>query len=111
MLPPMPLGEGPTSMKPVYMVVGRSPGTPGSAVVAFDDEACSSGDEAEADALVATHAAMWPFGATGPDQLSVRKGERVVVVERFSDGWTKVRLAETSPGGEGLVPDSYLCSV
>ena len=60
---------------------------------------------------MATHAVKHAFEAGAEGQLSVRKGERVVVVRSFDDGlgWTKVRIVGTSqPGGEGLVPEGYL---
>jgi actin cytoskeleton-regulatory complex protein SLA1 len=56
------------------------------------------GDEDTADAL-------YDFDADGEDELSVKEGERLVIVERDSDEWWKCRNVH---GVEGVVPASYL---
>jgi len=49
--------------------------------------------------------ALYDFNADGDDELSVREGERLVVVERDGDEWWKCR---NSDGAEGVVPASYI---
>jgi len=55
-------------------------------------------DEETADAL-------YDFEADGEDELSVKEGEHLVVLERDGDEWWKCRNSE---GAEGVVPASYL---
>lgn len=57
-----------------------------------------NGGEETADAL-------YDFDADGDDELSVKEGEHLVVVERDGDEWWKCR---NSHGVEGVVPASYL---
>lgn len=49
--------------------------------------------------------AVYDFDAAGEDELSVKEGERLVVLERDGDEWWKCRNSE---GVEGVVPASYL---
>ena len=49
--------------------------------------------------------ALYDFNADGDDELSVREGERLMVVERDGDEWWKCR---NSDGAEGVVPASYI---
>ena len=48
---------------------------------------------------------LYDFTADGDDELSVQEGDRLVVLERDSDDWWKVR---DSLGHEGVVPASYV---
>lgn len=48
---------------------------------------------------------LYDFAADGEDELSVREGEALIVLERDSDEWWKVR---NSDGLEGVVPASYV---
>jgi actin cytoskeleton-regulatory complex protein SLA1 len=49
--------------------------------------------------------ALYDFDADGDDELSVKAGEELVILERDGDEWWKCRNAH---GGEGVVPASYL---
>lgn len=49
--------------------------------------------------------ALYDFEADGEDELSVKEGEHLVVLERDGDEWWKCRNSE---GTEGVVPASYL---
>jgi hypothetical protein len=49
--------------------------------------------------------ALYDFDADGEDELSVREGDDLVVLERDSDEWWKCR---NEAGAEGVVPASYL---
>lgn len=49
--------------------------------------------------------ALYDFEADGDDELSVKEGDRLVVLERNGDEWWKCRNSE---GAEGVVPASYL---
>ncbi|TCD70400.1 cytoskeletal protein binding protein [Steccherinum ochraceum] len=48
---------------------------------------------------------LYDFTADGEDELSVKEGEALLVLERDSDEWWKVR---NSDGLEGVVPASYV---
>lgn len=48
---------------------------------------------------------LYDFTADGDDELSVQEGDRLIVLERDSDDWWKVR---DSLGHEGVVPASYV---
>ena len=48
---------------------------------------------------------LYDFSADGDDELSVAEGEDLIVLERDSDDWWKVR---NSKGREGVVPASYV---
>lgn len=52
-----------------------------------------------------TAKAMYDFDADGEDELSVKEGEHLVVLEKDGDEWWKCRNAA---GAEGVVPASYL---
>jgi actin cytoskeleton-regulatory complex protein SLA1 len=60
------------------------------------DEAVVEGE----DAVV-----LYDFNADGDDELTVREGERLIVIERDGDEWWKCR---NSDGAEGVVPASYV---
>lgn len=49
--------------------------------------------------------ALYDFDADGDDELSVKEGEHLVVLEKDGDEWWKCR---NSAGHEGVVPASYL---
>ena len=49
--------------------------------------------------------ALYDFTADGEDELTVHEGEGLVVLERDSEEWWKVRNAR---GEEGVVPASYV---
>ena len=49
--------------------------------------------------------ALYDFDADGEDELSVKEGEHLVVLEMDGDEWWKCR---NSHGAEGVVPASYL---
>ena len=67
-----------------------------SAPAEEDDEATEDADMAEA---------LYDFDAAGEDELSVKEGEQLLVLERDGDEWWKCRNSE---GAEGVVPASYL---
>ena len=48
---------------------------------------------------------LYDFTADGDDELTVAEGEDLIVLERDSDDWWKVR---NSVGREGVVPASYV---
>lgn len=48
---------------------------------------------------------LYDFAADGDDELTVAEGEDLVVLERDSDDWWKVRNPK---GEEGVVPASYV---
>jgi actin cytoskeleton-regulatory complex protein SLA1 len=48
---------------------------------------------------------LYDFTADGDDELSVAEGDRLVVLERDSDDWWKVK---DSMGHEGVVPAQYI---
>ena len=48
---------------------------------------------------------LYDFPADGDDELTVTEGEDLIVLERDSDDWWKVR---NSKGQEGVVPASYV---
>jgi hypothetical protein len=64
-------------------------------------EANLDGETAEGD--IAT--ALYDFDADGEDELSVKEGDSLLVLERDGDEWWKCR---NSDGAEGVVPASYL---
>lgn len=49
--------------------------------------------------------ALYDFNADGEDELSVKEGERLTVLEKDGDEWWKCRNAQ---GVEGVVPASYI---
>lgn len=57
--------------------------------------------EYDSDAAVV----LYDFTADGDDELTVTEGEDLVVLEKDSDDWWKVR---NSKGREGVVPASYV---
>lgn len=52
-----------------------------------------------------TAVALYDFTADGDDELSVREGEHLIVLEKDGDEWWKCR---TTDGREGVVPASYV---
>lgn len=50
-------------------------------------------------------AALYDFAADGDDELTVSEGERLILIEKDSDEWWKVR---NSQGMEGVVPAQYV---
>lgn len=50
-------------------------------------------------------AVLYDFTADGEDELSVKEGESLTVLERDADDWWRVR---NSDGLEGVVPASYM---
>jgi actin cytoskeleton-regulatory complex protein SLA1 len=52
-----------------------------------------------------TATALYDFAADGEDELSVKEGERLLVLERDGDEWWK---CQNTDGVEGVVPASYL---
>lgn len=51
------------------------------------------------------------FLATNNNELSIRRGQTVEVLERLHDkpDWCLVRTTDRSPAAEGVVPSSVLC--
>lgn len=58
-------------------------------------------DLADGDAAVV----LYDFTADGEDELSVKEGESLIVLERDGDDWWRIR---NSDGLEGVVPASYM---
>lgn len=48
--------------------------------------------------------ALFNYSPTGEDEVAMHVGEEFVVLERDVGGWVKVKC----PGGEGLVPGTYI---
>jgi actin cytoskeleton-regulatory complex protein SLA1 len=69
--------------------------------VAEQSESLGDADPVEGD--VAT--ALYDFDADGEDELSVKEGDRLLVLEGEGDEWWKVR---NERGAEGVVPASYV---
>lgn len=67
----------------------------------IQDEEHSIQDDEEQDMAVA----LYDFNADGEDELTVKEGENLTVLERDGEEWWKCRNAE---GLEGVVPASYL---
>ena len=49
--------------------------------------------------------ALYDFNADGEDELSVKEGEKLIVLEKDGEEWWKCRNAHDT---EGVVPASYL---
>lgn len=77
------------------------------AEIAPDPRSVQSDDDEEAPSAGAGNAvAMYDFDADGEDELSVKEGEKLTVIDKEgSDEWWKCRNAS---GHEGVVPASYL---
>ncbi len=60
--------------------------------------------DAEDDGMLRV-TALYDFAADGEDELSVAEGERLILLERDSDEWWKVR---NKNGAEGVVPAQYV---
>jgi actin cytoskeleton-regulatory complex protein SLA1 len=69
----------------------------------MDDDDEEEDEEAEGDEKRAT--ALYDFEAAGADELSVREGEVLIILEATGDEWWKCR---NETGQEGDVPASYL---
>ena len=67
------------------------------------DEEPEQGDSQYYDPNAAV--VLYDFTADGDDELTVAEGEDLIVLERDSDDWWKVR---NSGGQEGVVPASYV---
>jgi hypothetical protein len=65
-----------------------------------DEPAARHGTSAED-----TADALYDFDADGDDELSVKEGEHLIILERDGDEWWKCRNLH---GAEGVVPASYL---
>ncbi|CAG8450773.1 5257_t:CDS:10 [Paraglomus occultum] len=64
-----------------------------------------TGEEDEADRELQAAAILYDFNADGDDELTVREGESVWVVDSSSTEWWKCR---NENGEEGVVPASYV---
>ena len=69
------------------------------------DQGESEEEWADADYDPNAAVVLYDFTADGDDELSVAEGEDLIVLERDSDDWWKVR---NSKGREGVVPASYV---
>ena len=69
------------------------------------DQGESEEEWAEADYDPNAAVVLYDFTADGEDELTVAEGEDLIVLERDSDDWWKVR---NSKGREGVVPASYV---
>ena len=71
--------------------------------------AAGAAGAANTSALVAERGeAVHSFDATDSVQLSVSKGDALLIMQRLETGWTVCRMLHT--GITGLVPTSYICS-
>ncbi len=64
-----------------------------------------SDDEPETEAQGSAGVALYDFTAAGDDELSVKEGEQLTIVEMDEEDWWKCRNAKNQ---EGMVPSSYL---
>ena len=69
------------------------------------DQGESDEEWAETDYDPNAAVVLYDFTADGDDELTVAEGEDLIVLERDSDDWWKVR---NSKGREGVVPASYV---
>ncbi|KAK0206793.1 hypothetical protein DFS33DRAFT_1381887 [Desarmillaria ectypa] len=65
----------------------------------------ASDDEPETEAQGSAGAALYDFTAAGDDELSVKEGEQLTIIEMDEEDWWKCRNAKNQ---EGMVPSSYL---
>lgn len=75
-------------------------GTP--TIIPADEE---EEEEPEPERVEPTAVVLYDFAADGPDELSVKEGEQVVVLEDDDNDWWKCR---NSKNREGVIPASYL---
>ena len=68
-----------------------------------DEEESERGGSQDYDPNAAV--VLYDFTADGDDELTVAEGEDLIILERDSDDWWKVR---NSKGQEGVVPASYV---
>lgn len=80
---------------PPQMIPPREPSEAGS----YEEPGAAT--EADGESAVV----LYDFSADGEDELSVREGEHLLVIEKDSDEWWKCR---NSSGAEGVVPAQYL---
>jgi hypothetical protein len=78
-----------------------SPASP-SIIPAREED--SEGEEEHGNDIV-NAVALYDFDADGDDELSVKEGEELLIIEKDGDEWWKCR---NSLGKEGVVPASYL---
>ena len=69
------------------------------------DQGESEEEWADTDSDPNAAVVLYDFTADGADELTVAEGEDLIVLERDSDDWWKVR---NSKGREGVVPASYV---
>ena len=50
--------------------------------------------------------AVYDFKGDGPEELNFFEGDKIELIEEFSDGWAKGRLCDDT-GGTGLFPLNY----
>ncbi|KAK0482042.1 hypothetical protein EDD18DRAFT_1201740 [Armillaria luteobubalina] len=65
----------------------------------------ASDDETETEGQGSAGVALYDFTAAGDDELSVKEGERLIIVEMDEEDWWKCRNGKNQ---EGMVPSSYL---
>ena len=76
-----------------------------SAPAIIPDQGESDEEWADTDYDPNAAVVLYDFTADGDDELTVAEGEDLIVLERDSDDWWKVR---SSKGREGVVPASYV---
>ncbi|KAK0230605.1 hypothetical protein IW262DRAFT_1523285 [Armillaria fumosa] len=65
----------------------------------------ASDDETETEGQGSAGVALYDFTAAGDDELSVKEGEQLIIVEMDEEDWWKCRNGKNQ---EGMVPSSYL---
>ncbi|EJD53499.1 hypothetical protein AURDEDRAFT_79945 [Auricularia subglabra TFB-10046 SS5] len=102
--PPPPLAVDIPEQKPKNNHSVHFKDSPNSIIPPREDtlEGSDAGDQDEEGEGAS---ALYDFGADGDDELSVREGEKLRVLDRSNDEWWKCRNVY---GAEGVVPASYV---
>jgi hypothetical protein len=85
------------------MIPPRSPSEPGELEPENETQATENQAATEENGQIVT--AVYDFDTDREDELSVKAGEQLIVLEKDGDDWWTCRNAE---GAEGLVPAPYL---
>ncbi|KAG7449383.1 uncharacterized protein BT62DRAFT_1002954 [Guyanagaster necrorhizus] len=96
---PEPAVEGPPK-KPSVHFSNHSP-----VIIPPRPSEPSDDGEPELEAQGSAGVALYDFTAAGDDELSVKEGEQLTIVEMDEEDWWKCRNAKNQ---EGMVPSSYL---
>jgi len=106
--PPPEVLQEPVVSPTRSQIAGKIPGKAvhfSAAPAIIPDQAESEEEWADTDYDPNAALVLYDFTADGDDELTVAEGEDLIVLERDSDDWWKVR---NSKGREGVVPASYV---